>query len=371
MRAFSLYQPEGYRTIYSQPDYDDNHISPMYAGYSELSTNVGLGHEIRLRGVSLRLLEQAEVVAVNDNNRKLFNLSRLSDGSVIAPNRDLYRKPLPDFMRTGGQALEPAAIGEVRRTDVLLLGLDALPLPDGAIATLQRSCPAGKGALLSFAELLRNAAKEYLDIEQSELDVGLQPTRTGATVSARVFLADALDNGAGYAVELGAATTFDKLLNSIRDTTGQRLRDEPHRVACTSSCPGCLRNYENRFSHWALDWRLGLDVVDLALGRPLDPANWADRTAALMQSFSDGYGQHIRVEQAVVNGLPALIAHEGPGAAIVIGHPLWRHEDAHWNPEVRRATTELHGRGLAHVTVSDTYVLDRTPIKLFNALIGQ
>ena len=371
MRAFSLYQPEGYRTIYSQPDYDDNHISPMYAGYSELSTNVGLGHEIRLRGVSLRLLEQAEVVAVNDNNRKLFNLSRLSDGSVIAPNRDLYRKPLPDFMRTGGQALEPAAIGEVRRTDVLLLGLDALPLPDGAIATLQRSCPAGKGALLSFAELLRNAAKEYLDIEQSELDVGLQPTRTGATVSARVFLADALDNGAGYAVELGAATTFDKLLNSIRDTTGQRLRDEPHRVACTSSCPGCLRNYENRFSHWALDWRLGLDVVDLALGRPLDPANWADRTAALMQSFSDGYGQHIRVEQAVVNGLPALIAPEGPGAAIVIGHPLWRHEDAHWNPEVRRATTELHGRGLAHVTVSDTYVLDRTPIKLFNALIGQ
>lgn len=371
MRAFSLYQPEGYRTIYSQPDYDDNHISPMYAGYSELSANVDLAHETRRQGVSLRLLEQAEVVAVNDNNRKLFNLSRLSDGSVIAQNRDLYRKALPDFMRTGGQALEPAAIGEVRRTDVLLLALDAMALPDGAVATLQRSCPAGKGALLSFAELLRNAAKEYLDIDQSELDVGLQPTRTGTTVSARVFLADALDNGAGYAVELGEATTFEKLLNSIRDTTGQRLRDEPHGVACTSSCPGCLRNYENRFNHWALDWRLGLDVVDLALGRPLDPAHWADRTAALMQSFTDGYGQHIRVEQAVVNGLPALVAPEGPGAAIVIGHPLWRHEDAHWNPEVRRATTKLHGRGVARVTVSDTYVLDRTPIKLFYALIGK
>lgn len=370
MRGFSLYQPEGYRTIYSQPDYDDNHISPMYAGYSELSTNVDLGHEIRLHGVSLRLLEQAEVVAVNDNNRKLFNLSRSSDGSVIAQNRDLYRKALPDFMRTGGQALEPAAIGEVRRTDVLLLGLDALALPDGAVATLQRSCPAGKGALLSFAELLRNAAKEYLDIEQSELDVGLQPTRTGTTVSARVFLADALDNGAGFAVELGAPTTFEKLLSSIRDTTGQRLRAEPHGYACTSSCPGCLRNYENRFKHWALDWRLGLDVVDLALGRPLDLANWADRTAVLMRSFTEGYGQHIQVEQDVVNGLPALIAPVGPGAAVVIGHPLWRHEDVHWNPDVRRAIAELRGRGLAHVSVSDMYVLDRTPIKLFNALIG-
>lgn len=370
MRAFSLYQPEGYRTIYSQPDYDDNHITPMYAGYSELSTNVDLGRETRLHGVSLRLLEQAEVVSVNDNNRKLFELSRLSDGSVIAQNRNLYRKALPDWMRTGGQALDPAAIGEVRRTDVLLLGLDALQLPDGAVATLRWSCPAGKGALLSFAELLRNAAKEYLDIEQSELEVGLQPTRTGTTVSARVFLADALDNGAGYAVELGDPVTFEKLLNSIRDTTGRRLRDEPHGSACTSSCPGCLRNYENRFNHWALDWRLGLDVIDLALGRTLDPANWADRTSALMQSFTDGYGQHVHVEQTVVNGLPALLAPDGRGAAAVIGHPLWRHEDGHWNPEVLRAVAELRGRGLAHVTVSDTYVLDRTPIKLFNALIG-
>ncbi|WP_172836130.1 DEAD/DEAH box helicase [Microlunatus soli] len=369
MRAFSLYQPEGYRTIYSQPDYDDSHITPMYAGYSELSANTELGQETRLHGISLRLLEQAEVVAVNDNNRKLFDLSRQSDGSVIAQNRDLYRRPLPEFMRTGGQALDSAAIGEVRRTDVLLLGLDDLALPEGAVATLPWACPAGKGALLSFAELLRNAAKEYLDIEQSELEVGLQPALNSTTVSARVFLADALDNGAGYALELGEPATFGKLLTSIREDTGQRLREDPHGTACTSSCPGCLRNYENRFNHWALDWRLGLDVVDLVLGRSLDPSHWADRTAALMQSFAHGYGSHLRIEQHVVNGLPALVSPEGQGAAVVIGHPLWRHEDAHWNPNMRRAVTELRGRGLSHITVSDTYVLDRTPIKLFNALL--
>jgi DEAD/DEAH box helicase domain-containing protein len=369
MRAFSLYQPEGYRTIYSQPDYDDSHITPMYAGYSELSTNTQLGQETRLHGVSLRLLEQAEVVAVNDNNRKLFDLSRQSDGSVIAQNRDLYRRPLPEFMRTGGQALDPAAIGEVRRTDVLLLGLDDLALSEGAVATLPWACPAGKGALLSFAELLRNAAKEYLDIEQSELEVGLQPTRNGTTVSARVFLADALDNGAGYALELGEPATFEGLLTSVREETGRRLREDPHGTACTSSCPGCLRNYENRFNHWALDWRLGLDVIDLVLGRSLDLSHWTDRTAALMQSFTDGYGPHLRIEQHVVNGLPTLVSPEGQGAAVVIGHPLWRHEDAHWTPDVRRAVTELRGNGLPHVTVSDTYVLDRTPIKLFNALL--
>ncbi len=368
MRAFSVYQPEGYRTIYSNPDYDDTHITPMYAGYSELSTNTELGSEQRLYGTSVRLLEQAEVVSVNDNNRKLFNLSKQSDGSVIALNRDLYRRPLPSFMRTGGIELDGTAIGEVRRTDVLLLGLDGLNLPDGSVATRRWECPAGYGALLSFAEFLRNAAKAYLDIDQAELEVGLQPTRCGGTVSARVFLADALDNGAGYALELGEPATLERLLMSIRGDTGARLRGDPHGRACTASCPGCLRNYENRFHHWALDWRLGLDVVDLALGRELDVSQWADRTSLLVRSFIAGYGVHLNTAEVVVNGIPALVTMEGRGAAVLIGHPLWRHDEANWSPQVTRAVAELRGRGLSEVKVSDAYVLDRTPVRIFGDL---
>lgn len=368
MKSFSVYQPEGYRTIYSNPDYDDTHITPMYAGYSELSTNTKLGAEQRLYGTSAQLLEQAEVVSVNDNNRKLFSLSKQSDGSVIALNRDLYRRPLPEFMRTGGVELDEAAIGEVRRTDVLLLGLDGLNLPDGSVATRRWECPAGHGALLSFAEFLRNAAKAYLDIDQAELEVGLQPTRSGGTVSARVFLADALDNGAGYALELGEPATLERLLRSIQGDTGTRLRGEPHGQACTASCPGCLRNYENRFHHWALDWRLGLDVVDLALGQELDVSQWADRTSLLMRSFIAGYGAHLKTSEDLVNGIPALVTTEGRGAAVLIGHPLWRHDEANWSPQVTRAVSELRGRGLSEVKVSDAYVLDRTPVRIFREL---
>jgi len=370
MRAFSVYQPEGYRTIYSNPDYDDAHITPMYAGYSELSTNTKLGVEQRLHGTAVRLLEQAEVVSVNDNNRKLFALHRLADQTVIATNRDLYRRPLPDWMRTGGVALDEAAIGEVRRTDVLLLGLDALKLPDGSVATRPWECPAGQGALLSFAEFLRNAAKAYLDIEQAELQVGLQPTRAGETVSARVFLADALNNGAGYALELGDLGTLERLLQSIQNDTGERLRSDPHGGSCTSSCPGCLRNYENRFHHWALDWRLGLDVVDLALGQELNFSYWTKQIDPLIRSYVAGYGAHLKVSEDVVNGIPALIAPEGGGSAVLFGHPLWRHDEANWSPQIRRAVTELRGRGIASVTASDAFVLDRTPIRVFNALVG-
>jgi DEAD/DEAH box helicase domain-containing protein len=369
LKSFSVYQPEGYRTIYSSPDYDDAHIAPMYSGYTELSANTDLGVEQRLFGTSVRLLEQAEVVAINDNNRKLFALSKQSDGSVIATNPDLYRRPLPEFMRTGGTAIEAAAIGEVRRTDVLLLGLDGLKLPDGAVATRPRHCPAGHGALLSFAELLRNAAKAYLDIEQAELDAGLQPTLQQTTISSRVFLADALDNGAGYALELGKLSTLQSLLESIRSDTGRRLREEPHGNACTSSCPGCLRNYENRFHHWALDWRLGLDVVDLALGRDLDVALWADLTEDLLRSFQEGYGAHLTISSDRVNDLPILMTSDGGGAAVVIGHPLWRHDETNWNPQVRDAVTELSARGIASVRVSDTFVLDRTPMRIFSSLV--
>jgi DEAD/DEAH box helicase domain-containing protein len=370
MRAFSMFQPAGYRTIYSNPDYDDSHITPTFAGYSELSANIDLGREQRLEGISARLLEQAEVVAVNDNNRKLFSLNKQSDGTVIATNPELYRRPLKEWMRTGGAVLDAAAIGEVRRTDVLLLELDQLNLPDGTVATRRWECPAGYGALLSFAELLRNEAKAYLDIDQSELDVGLQPTRIGATVTSRVFLADALDNGAGYALELGDAETLRELLASIRDKTGLRLRREPHGSVCTSSCPGCLRNYENRFHHWALDWRLGLDVVNLVLGGELDLSPWANRTSELIQSFRDGYGTYVEIVHEEIGGVPALITKEGRGAAVLVGHPLWRHDESNWDPQMRRAVTELRGRGIEEISVSDAFVLDRTPMLVFNQLIA-
>lgn len=364
---YTVYQPEGYRTIYSQPDFDDSHVTPTYRGYTELSASIGhQGSEPRAN-VSVSLLEQAEVVAVNDNNRKLFTMSKLDDQSVIVTDRDLYRRAFPGFMRNG-TPLPSAAIGEVRRTDVLLLGLEELALPDGSVATQPALCPAGQGALLSFAELLRNAAKVFLDIDESELEVGLQPTLAGGTVTARVFIADALDNGAGFALELGQPGTLERLLESIRTDIGTRLRSNPHGQACTSSCPGCLRNYENRFQHWALDWRLGLDVVDLALGHPLALDEWTGRAEDLLSGFMKAFEPFGDMAGETVSGLPVLVNREGTGTAVVLGHPLWRHDAENWSREVTAAVTKLRDRGVGKVRVSDLFVLDRTPFRVFGKL---
>ena len=222
--------------------------------------------------------------------------------------------------------------------------------------------------MLSFANLLRNAAKSYLDIDQTELEVGLQPARHRDTITARVFLADALDNGAGYALELGETTTLHRLLEQIRNDTGARLTSADHASACSSSCPGCLRNYENRIHHWALDWRLGLDVVDLALGNPLRLRHWFDRADELMGAFRKAFRPFGVLSQEGIGGVPTIINSAGAGSAVVLGHPLWRQDQDHWTPEIKHAVASLRGRGISKVGVSDLYVLDRTPFRVFNLL---
>jgi DEAD/DEAH box helicase domain-containing protein len=183
-----------------------------------------------------------------------------------------------------------------------------------------------------------------------------------------VFLADALDNGAGYALELGAPATLRKLLEQIRDETGGRLSVADHASSCSSSCPGCLRNYENRFDHWALDWRLGLDVVDLALGESLHVSRWCQRADELMRGFRLAFKPFGILSQETIGGLPVLINSEGGGAAVILGHPLWRHETDYWSSEVTTAVAAIQDRGISKVRVSDLYVLDRTPFRIFNLL---
>lgn len=365
---YEVFQPAGFRTVYSAPDFDDTHETPHYRSYIELSATE-LGANPRDAGaLTFTLLEQAEVVHVNDNNRRLFNMVRINDRSVVVTDRELYRRALPKFMLEG-ERLQAAAIGEVRRTDVLQIALDCLPIIGGAIPTAKEMTPAGLPALLSFAEVLRRAAKAYLDIDEAELEVGLQPWRTDGLVSARIFVADAADNGAGFAVELGSGSTLSTLLQSIKKDMGSKLRAPRHAEQCTSSCPRCLRNYQNRFTHWALDWRLALDVVDLALGLPLDFSNWQARALELGDGFIKAFQPFGPLQLDEVQNVPVLINAEGAGSAVVIGHPLWRQDEAGVNDVQTAVMGSLRQRGIGRLVLADLFTLDRLPFRIFSQLL--
>lgn len=361
--AYSVFQPEGYRTMYTTIDYDDSYDAPNHRGYSELAASTTPDNPSVVGGLTFSVLEQAEVLNVNDNDRDLFDLVRLSDNTVVVTNPYLYERGLPQFM-SEGVSIGSAAIGEVRRTDVLLIEPGTLDLVGGLVST-GSSCPAGESALLSFAEILRRGAKDYLDIDESELNVGLQPWSRDGNLSRRIFVADALDNGAGYALELGERETMSALLKSLASKFGAKLGNDEHAESCSSSCPSCLRSYENRFDHWALNWRLGLDVVDLALGTPLTLNRWNSLGLRAVKSFVDGFGKYA----SFVAGTAGELKTVSLGSSVaVLGHPLWRRDESNWNEIQASAVTKLVEDGFQRVFMSDLLEIERFPFRVWAQL---
>jgi DEAD/DEAH box helicase domain-containing protein len=261
----------------------------------------------------------------------------------------------------------PVAIGDVRPTDVLVLSLDRVALKGAIIPTARSILPAGLAAMWSFAEVWRRGCQAALDVQPDELQVGLQPARASDLRTHRVFIADALENGAGYAPQLGREENLHLVLNDILDDLGSKYDDPDHQI-CTESCPDCLRSYDNRRLHGALDWRLALDVAALAAGRGLDLSRWMRRAEPLAAGFIKAYGALPCEAIEVGEGLMAIVRRDRK-RGVVIGHPLWRHEEQDFNDAQAVAFDQmLTDEGVISGEMSDVWVLQRLPARLFSLL---
>lgn len=365
MHMFDMYQPRGFRTSYNARDFDDATDTASYAGVPALSPVDAPQDSAEIAAVSLQVYEQAQVLQVNDNRGDLFPLRKLTDGTVVVNDEAVL--PLKTWKEAPpGRDLEPAAIGELRTTDALVVSLDRPDVPSGTVATPRSVLPAGIAAFWSFAEVLRRACQVALDIDPQELVMGLQAREAAGNPSARVFLADALDNGAGYAVELGKTEVFARILQQARQELTAAWEDSAHARYCTVSCPDCLRSYDNRRLHGALDWRLALDMLDLAAGKPLHAERWLARGEAAAQAFAENTGGLLTVELA--EGLPALVSKD-IGKAVILGHPLWRRENEYLTGRQREALNAITGvLGMRDVRFSDLYELDRQPLAVLQQL---
>jgi DEAD/DEAH box helicase domain-containing protein len=87
-----------------------------------------------------------------------------------------------------------------------------------------------------------------------------------------------------------------------------------------------------------------------------------------MFGFREAFKPFGILSQETVDGLPTIINSEGAGSAVVLGHPLWRHDRDHWSTDVKNAVAALQKRKISKVRVSDLYVLDRTPFRVFDLL---
>lgn len=300
-------------------------------------------------------LNRATLLTINDNNGALFPMYQHADRSVVVPV--LGNEP-PDMPK-----ITEAAIGEVRVTDAALLLGRGLSLATEVVLTNRNQCPAGQAALLSFAEALRRGCQAELDIDPSELVVGLQPRAVDGAQTAAVYVADTLENGAGYALEL-VSGRLEAVLARITEDVGGRWSLPTH-SECDTSCPDCLRSWDNRHVHAALDWRLALDVADLARGQELQLDRWLSLGPAAAEEFRRGF-QNSLAKLTVLEVDGVLVLRAGHKATAV-GHPLWSRDSSRLNPRQSTLRFALGAEGL-DVQWTDVRTLRNRPDQVFSML---
>jgi len=366
--VFPMYEPLGFRTDYEPRNFDETAESMTSVSSPQLAMTADPANPIVVGALKLIVSDEPrQVVRINNNNGKLYSLRQLPDKTVVADDRWLYSEPLKVNL-TGSTQMARAAIGEVRPTDALIMELDGVDLHAGVLATDRHLVPAGESAMWSFAEVIRRGCQSELDLQPDELQVGLQPKRLRDFATRRVFVADQLENGAGYAPELARSENMKAILGGILDNLATRY-ESPEHEQCTESCPDCLRSWDNRRLHSALDWRLALDVAALANGERLPLHRWLPRADGLAGQFTRAYPEiPSRVEQA--GDLIALVTEDNE-RAVVFGHPLWIQSEHYFNSAQAEAYDVLSSDlGVRTVSMSDVWLLERRQAMIFKLLHG-
>lgn len=364
-----LHQPLGFRTKYSARDFDDLAEGMGTVGFPQLA-QVYNDEDPELVGAMRidRSEEPVRVIRINDNRGALFPLRRQKDGSVVCDDESLYTL-MPKFNDEGSTRLQPAAIGEVRPTDVVVLTLEGVDLHAGVVPTSTKLLPAGLSAMWSFGEVIRRGCQVALDLQPDELQIGLQPVSIKDIETRRVFLADKLENGAGYAPEIGRPENLKSVLDEILDVL-VREYEAPEHADCTDACPNCLRSWDNRRLHGALDWRLALDVASLAAGDKLPVQRWFSRGPSLTDAFVRAYHQAVPCHVEEAGDLLAIVRDDRQ-RAVLLGHPLWLHQPAQFNSTQADAFDMLRSdQGIKEVVASDLFVLHRMSAKIYRLLVN-
>ena len=351
-----FYLPEGFWAPRQSDRVQDSVGAAPSADRPELGwVNLASEADTRVGAVEVWTLEKAQILVLNDNGGKLFTLY---DGGRKRVRVWSENNPI------SGQALKgEGGIADVRVTDAALLKVTPTEHLGGPIATSAEETPWGHAALTSFAAALRLGAQAELDVDPTDLRVGLQPRRVDDLRTHVVYVADALENGAGYAVELADGERLRSVLEHIAGPVAARWSAEGHAGVCNPSCQNCLRSYDNRLDHPWLDWRLALDVADLALGRPWDGSRWMSLAATACETLVKGFPD-VRHEREYP--LDVLVSGR---RAVVVGHPLWRHREEGWNALQQETATRLRQEGF-EVRMWDVKTVHGFPARAARFLLG-
>ncbi|PRY29289.1 DEAD/DEAH box helicase [Pseudosporangium ferrugineum] len=355
-----LAEPLGYRTSYWPRDYEQ--LGDPSARATQPRLALDEAPDIKCDNALVRSAN-GEILAVNDNNGALYDFvpatkntqkgARLADGLIdqgLLDDKDRKDQARLWGHTAAGPARQPVALAARRRTDVLVIGLDQL----APGLRIDPQLPAGRGAWASLGYLLRDTAAKWLDIGSDEIQIGIHP-RKRAELVGELFIADSLENGAGYATRLAAKI---ETLFQEADAYAEALRRHGAGQPCDSSCHSCLRDYNNRPWHPLLDWRLAVDLLDLLRGRSLDVNRQRDRDFNAARKLADDFDLTLTGDEVPV------IVKQG-GSALAIMHPF--EDQAPTSPNARVAEVRS---SYGNVALATSFELLRRPGALIADLMA-
>jgi ATP-dependent helicase YprA (DUF1998 family) len=348
-----LASPHGFRSDWRPQDYDGEFEWVPGSGAARLSPREPEARR-QVENIDAEV-GRGKLYVVNDNAGELFRFAPAVDDNEY-PGLfavDLLTDPayeelhLPDAVRDDD--MSEVALASSYFTDTLLIAHHSVP-DELLLDPRDVGC---RAALYSAGFLLREAAARQLDVQSRELRLGLwmQPVEAHGA-RGWLFLADALENGAGYCTHLGSEEQLGALLVSAQEYVAE-LEEERHARTCDSSCYDCLRSYGNQAYHGLLDWRLARDWLDLALGRSLTTDRWSPQEQAVAAAFAHAFdGQVIPLEGGAL-GIEAL------GRLLVIRHPLEHPSDDYLPDRLASAVADAESRGAIPELVSSFDLLRR------------
>lgn len=333
--TMKVIEPTAYRTSYTARPYDGTRRGRSRGTLPK----IGFAQpKLRLvLNMSAPLLEATRVYSISTNSGEPFKLVRAMDsGQRVDGWIDKRFLDPPESDRAGTRFWKAEEGSELsvgfmarRTTDALLVS--AIEMPSGVY--IHPLGGVGRAAWASLAFALRSLAATTLDVEPGEFEVGLAPmTRDGDLVGG-LFLADVIENGAGYASEV--SRNIEEYLRQV-----PAFFERGHRLGavCDSSCNRCLRDHLNWRWQTLLDWRLAEDLARILLGEPIDFQAYEDLEGSLVIEIAGS----LRMEAVEFGGVWGL-HNPQKNKILLVTHPFVDDSQLDGMPDHVREAVELVG----------------------------
>ena len=353
-----LYEPKGFIAAELTADYDGHrkrggNIQPPFLAFNpEYTEDKKLNSSF-----FISLSSNRELALINNNQNKEFEFSAEYGqyNAILAMNHELY-EDRPREVKEAIESEKKGAIGTIFTTDIISFLFKNLnpknlhELGHDGVFVLNKMYSA-RSAIISFSEFLKLAFSVYLDVDPNEFKVGQQNKREDGVETLQIFIADTLENGAGYVRQFSDKEKLSQAIgnfyNSVtKNVANQKNFDmnwddtEKEHIDCDSSCQDCLRSFSNRRVHNSLDWRLALDLAEISLGKTLNTNRWFSHSEKIAKTFFNLFENQKKYEPKM-NKFGNFYIVKSNKKIIILNHPLYSVTEGLYNEEQKKVIKEV------------------------------